>query len=71
MRKLLPRAEVTVVAGPGVAPSEPTDIPAAVAQDADVVILAVGGLDATTVPIVGDAERAAPLSLSLFLSCRR
>jgi len=45
VRQLLPNAEVTAVAGTGVVPSEPTDIPAAVdaAQNADVVILAVGG----------------------------
>jgi beta-xylosidase len=45
VRQLLPRAEVTTVAGTGVVPSEPTDIPAAVAaaRNADVVILAVGG----------------------------
>ena len=45
VRELLPNAEVDVVAGTGVVPSEPTDIPAAVAaaRDADVVILAVGG----------------------------
>jgi beta-glucosidase len=45
VRRLLPNAEVSVVAGTGVVPSEPTDIPAAVAaaQKADVVILYVGG----------------------------
>jgi beta-glucosidase len=45
VRQLLPDAKVTVVAGTGVVPSEPTDIPAAVAaaREADVVILAVGG----------------------------
>jgi beta-xylosidase len=45
VRQLLPKAEVTAVAGTGVVPSEPTDIPAAVAaaRNADVVILAVGG----------------------------
>jgi beta-glucosidase-like glycosyl hydrolase len=45
VRRLLPNAEVTAVAGTGVAPSEPTDIPAAVAaaQKADVLILYVGG----------------------------
>jgi beta-xylosidase len=43
--KLLPEADVTAVAGSGVVPSEPTDIPAAVAtaRNVDVVILAVGG----------------------------
>jgi beta-glucosidase len=43
--QLLPNAEVTAVAGTGVLPSNPSDIPAAVAaaQDADVVILYVGG----------------------------
>jgi beta-glucosidase len=43
--QLLPKAEVKAVAGTGVVPSEPTDIPAAVAaaRNADVVILAVGG----------------------------
>ena len=48
VRQLLPKAEVTAVAGTGVVPSEPTDIPAAVAaaQKADVVILAVGGRSA-------------------------
>jgi beta-glucosidase len=45
VRKLLPKAEVTSLAGTGVTPSEPTDIEAAVAtaRDADVVILAIGG----------------------------
>jgi beta-glucosidase len=45
VRELLPNAQVTAVAGTGVIPSEPTDIPAAVAaaRNADVVILAVGG----------------------------
>jgi beta-xylosidase len=45
VRRLVPGAEVSVVAGTGVVPSEPTDIPAAVAaaKKADVVILAVGG----------------------------
>jgi beta-xylosidase len=45
VRQLLPKAKVTAVAGTDVVPSEPTDIPAAVAaaRDADVVILAVGG----------------------------
>jgi beta-xylosidase len=48
VRLLLPKAEVTAVAGTGVVPSEPTDIPAAVAaaRNADVVILAVGGRSA-------------------------
>ena len=48
VRQLLPKAEVTVIAGTGVVPKEPTDIPAAVAaaRDADVVILAVGGRSA-------------------------
>jgi len=48
VRQLLPNAEVTAVAGTGVVPSEPTDIPAAVAaaRHADVVILAVGGRSA-------------------------
>lgn len=43
VRKLLPNTEVTAVAGAGVFPSEPTDIPAAVAasRNAEVVILAV------------------------------
>jgi beta-xylosidase len=45
VRQLLPNAQVSAVAGTGVVPSEPTDIPAAVAaaKEADVVILAVGG----------------------------
>lgn len=45
VRQLLPDARVTAVAGTGVTPSQPTDIPAAVdaAKEADVVILAVGG----------------------------
>jgi beta-glucosidase len=45
VRKLLPGAEVTAVAGTGVLPSQPTDIPAAVAaaKAADLVILYVGG----------------------------
>jgi beta-xylosidase len=48
VRQLLPKANVTTVAGTGVVPSEPTDIPAAVAvaKAADVVILAVGGRSA-------------------------
>jgi beta-glucosidase len=48
VRQLLPKAEVTAVAGAGVIPKEPTDIPAAVsaARNADVVILAVGGRSA-------------------------
>ena len=48
VRQLLPKAEVTAVAGTGVVPSEPTDIPAAVAaaRNADVVILAIGGRSA-------------------------
>jgi beta-glucosidase len=48
VRQLLSNAEVTAVAGTGVVPSEPTDIPAAVAaaRNADVVILAVGGRSA-------------------------
>lgn len=43
--ELLPKAEVTTVSGTGVVPSQSTDIPAAVAsaQNADVVILYVGG----------------------------
>jgi beta-glucosidase len=45
VRRLLPDAEVTAVAGTGVLPSNPTDIPAAVsaAGEADVVILYIGG----------------------------
>jgi beta-glucosidase len=45
VRKLLPQAEVSAVAGTGVLPAHPTDIPAAVAaaKSADVVILYVGG----------------------------
>jgi beta-glucosidase len=45
IRSLLPKAQVTVVAGTGVTPAQPTDIPAAVAaaKKADVVILYVGG----------------------------
>jgi beta-glucosidase len=45
VRKLLPGAQVTTVAGTGVLPSQPTDIPAAVAaaKAADLVILYVGG----------------------------
>jgi beta-glucosidase len=48
VRQLLPNSKVTSVAGTGVAPSQPTDIPAAVAaaREADVVILAVGGRSA-------------------------
>ena len=48
VRQLLPKAEVTVVQGTGLVPSEPTDIPAAVAaaKNADVAILAVGGRSA-------------------------
>ena len=48
VRQLLPKAEVTAVAGTGVVPSEPTDIPAAVAaaRNAEVVILAIGGRSA-------------------------
>jgi len=45
VRRLVPAAEVTVVAGTGVRDDQPRDIPAAVeaAQAADVVILALGG----------------------------
>jgi beta-glucosidase len=45
VRRLLPNAEVTSVAGTGVTPAQPTDIPAAVAatRQADLVILYVGG----------------------------
>jgi beta-glucosidase-like glycosyl hydrolase len=45
IRKLLPNAKVTAITGTGVVPSEPTDIPAAVAaaKNSDVVILYVGG----------------------------
>jgi beta-xylosidase len=48
VRQLLPKAEVTAVAGTGVVPPEPTDIPAAAAaaRNADVVILAVSGRSA-------------------------
>ena len=48
VRQLLPGAKITAIAGTGVVPSEPTDIPAAVAaaKEADVVILAVGGRSA-------------------------
>jgi beta-xylosidase len=45
IRRLLPQAEVTAVAGTGVLPSNPADIPAAVAaaEDADLVVLYIGG----------------------------
>jgi beta-glucosidase len=45
IRRLLPDAVVTAVAGTGVLPSNPSDIPAAVAaaRDADVIILYIGG----------------------------
>jgi beta-xylosidase len=45
IRRLLPDAEVTAAAGTGVLPSNPSDIPAAVAaaRDADVVIVYIGG----------------------------
>ena len=45
VRQLLPNSKVIVVASTGVVPSEPTDIPAAVAaaKEADTVILYVGG----------------------------
>jgi beta-xylosidase len=45
IRRLLPDAEVTAVAGTGVLPTNPMDIPAAVAaaREADVVILYIGG----------------------------
>jgi beta-xylosidase len=45
IRRLLPDAEVTAAAGTGVLPSNPSDIPAAVAaaRDADLVILYIGG----------------------------
>jgi beta-xylosidase len=48
VRQVLPTAEVTAVAGTGLIPTQPTDIPAAVAavRNADVVILAVGGRSA-------------------------
>jgi beta-glucosidase len=45
VRKLLPNAKVSAVAGTGIMPSAPTDIPAAVAaaREADAVILYIGG----------------------------
>src|SRR5262245_55248011 len=45
VRHLLPEAQVTAVAGTGVLPAQPTDIPAAVAaaKAADLVVLYVGG----------------------------
>jgi beta-xylosidase len=45
IRRLLPEADVTAVAGTGVLPTNPMDIPAAVAaaREADVVILYIGG----------------------------
>jgi beta-glucosidase len=45
VRHLLPEAQVTAVAGTGVLPAQPTDIPAAVAaaKAADLVLLYVGG----------------------------
>jgi beta-glucosidase len=45
IRRLLPDAEVIAVPGTGVLPSNPSDIPAAVAaaEEADVVILYIGG----------------------------
>jgi beta-xylosidase len=45
IRQLLPNAEVTAVDGTGVLPTNPMDIPAAVAaaREADVVILYIGG----------------------------
>jgi beta-glucosidase len=45
VRKLLPTAEVNVVAGAGVLPAQPADIPAAVAaaKQADMVLLYIGG----------------------------
>jgi beta-xylosidase len=45
VRRLVPQAEVTVVAGTGLLDEQPSDIPAAVevARAADVVILALGG----------------------------
>jgi beta-glucosidase-like glycosyl hydrolase len=45
IRRLLPDADVTAVAGTGVLPANPTDIPAAVAaaENADLVVLYIGG----------------------------
>jgi beta-glucosidase len=45
VRKLLPDAEITTIAGTGVLPAQPTDIPAAVAaaKNADAVIIYIGG----------------------------
>jgi beta-xylosidase len=45
IRRLLPEAKVTAVAGTGVLPSNPADIPAAVAaaREADLVVLYIGG----------------------------
>jgi beta-xylosidase len=45
IRRLLPDADVSAVAGTGVLPSNPSDIPAAVAaaEQADVVVLYIGG----------------------------
>ena len=45
IREVVPDAAIAAIAGTGVVPSEPTDIPAAVgaARAADVVVLALGG----------------------------
>jgi beta-glucosidase len=72
VRKLLPNAEVNAVAGTGVLPSQPTDIPAAVAaaKEADAVILYIGGkggwygddltekLESDTVDVSGEVRLA-------------
>jgi hypothetical protein len=69
VRKLLPDAEVRTVAGTGVLPAQPTDIPAAVAaaREADAVILYVGGKGAGTRTISPRRRAATPRTLA----CRR
>lgn len=45
VKALLPEAQVSVVAGTGIVPSEPTDFASAIAaaRDAEIVLLAIGG----------------------------
>jgi beta-glucosidase len=69
IRKLLPNAQVTAIAGTGVTPAQPTDIPGAVAaaKAADLVILYVGGAAGWVGDNLTEKEGATPQTSS----CRR
>jgi hypothetical protein len=69
IRRLLPDAEITAVAGTGVPPSNPTDIPAAVAaaEEADLVVLYIGGRRAGTATTSPKRKAATPRTSA----CRR